>query len=574
MKKYLAALCALFVLCLGSMALAETEIQLSDAGVEVGAGVEVDDTAITIRENGTYRLTGTMTEGNIVVEADDVELVWDGAQLASSTQAPLTAHGGLRLTLPEGANGAISDLRRREGGEDAAIVAGGAVTVGGEGALSVTAQVGHGLRAAALYIEGGTLSVLSSGDGAHLEAGGDEACFVLSGGQLVADAGGCGVYAGGDAEVTGGDLRVDANADGLYVEGALDIRGGAMELNAGAGGSLSSPTSGASASSSSGASPTSSFYSPFFGYDPFELFFGDPFFGGYDDGYDDGGFYAPAVRGYDALSAAEIHMEDGSLVLNASGDGLRADGTLDMAGGALSIACGGDGLRAGGALDVSGGVIWVDECEVGLAGTDVSVGAAEVSIVSTETGVSAVSVRGGDASVLEGAQLSIVSGGDGIEAGADVYLEGGETQIWCSGRNGAPIRADGDVFSDGGTLVAGGNAEAAAVSGDSTQPLLHARFNATLRAGVRVVVEDGSGEAVFSVEPEEGFSVLLLTSPALQEGGAYTLYVEGEALGWATVDGAEAYFSGDSIDGRGQQPDADETPRGTEPALEDGVERI
>ena len=91
---------------------------------------------------------------------------------------------------------------------------------------------------------------------------------------------------------------------------------------------------------------------------------------------------------------------------------------------------------------------------------------------------------------------------------------------------------------------------------------------------MRVVVEDGSGEAVFSVEPEEGFSVLLLTSPALQEGGAYTLYVEGEALGWATVDGAEAYFSGDSIDGRGQQPDADETPRGTEPALEDGVERI
>ena len=73
--------------------------------------------------------------------------------------------------------------------------------------------------------------------------------------------------------------------------------------------------------------------------------------------------------------------------------------------------------------------------------------------------MSAVSVRGGDASVLEGAQLSIVSGGDGIEAGADVYLEGGETQIWCSGRNGAPIRADGDVFSDGGTLVAGGNAE-------------------------------------------------------------------------------------------------------------------
>ena len=124
------------------------------------------------------------------------------------------------------------------------------------------------------------------------------------------------------------------------------------------------------------ASPTASYFDDFFGYDPFEFFFGDGFYGGYE-GYGD----APAARGYDAVSAAEIRMEGGSLVLDASGDGLRADGAMTMTGGALSIACGEDGLRAGGDLNVSGGVIWVDECETGLSGANVAVENAEVSIV-------------------------------------------------------------------------------------------------------------------------------------------------------------------------------------------------
>ena len=97
MKKYLAELCALCLLFLGA-ALAETDIRLADAGVEAGAGVEVDGSSISIVKGGSYRLTGTMAEGHIAVEADGVELIWDGAQLACSTTAPLTARGDLRLT--------------------------------------------------------------------------------------------------------------------------------------------------------------------------------------------------------------------------------------------------------------------------------------------------------------------------------------------------------------------------------------------------------------------------------------------------------------------------------------------
>ena len=565
MKKHLAALCALCALCLllwGGAALAETEIILSDAGVTAGAGVEIDGERIAIVESGSYRLTGTMTEGSLSVEAEDVELIWDGAQLACSTAAPLTARGDLRLMLPAGGSGTISDLRRAGNAddEDAAIVAGGEIAVSGEGMLAVVGQAGHGLRAAALRIEGGDLSILAGGDGAHLEAEEGEACFTLAGGQLTANADGHGVYAGGDARIEGGDLRLETEGDGLYVEGALFLSGGAMEVSAGGGAGT--------------ASPTASYFDDFFGYDPFEFFFGDGFYGGYE-GYGD----APAARGHDAVSAAEIRMEGGSLVLDASGDGLRADGAMTMTGGALSIACGEDGLRAGGDLNVSGGVIWVDECEAGLSGANVAVENAEVSIVSAGAGVQALSERGGDVRVLEGAKLTIAAGGDGISAGADVYLAGGETSLWCSGRDGAPLKAAGEVFADGGTLIATGRGDSAAIAEDSAQHVLRARFNGTLREGARVVVENESGEAVFSFAPENDFSRLLLTSPTLMQGETYTLYVEGEALGMATVDGAETYFRGDFTEerdernGRDEQRDED-NGREAQPSMESGAERI
>ena len=389
------------------------------------------------------------------------------------------------------------------------------------------------------------------------EAG--ETAFELTGGQLAVEADGIGAYAGGDAALRGGDLRLTSGADGLYVEGALTVSGGAAQVSAGGG--------------AGAASHTAAYYDSFFGYDPFDLFFGSPYSGGYDS-Y--GGYEA---RVYDAVSAAGIVMEDGSLVLDASGDALRADGALTMTGGALSITCGGDGLRAGGDVAVSGGVIWVDECETGLSGANVSVRNAEVSIVSAGAGLYALSGRGGDASVLDGAKLTIAAGGDGIAAGADVYLAGGETSICCSGRSGAPLNAAGEVFADGGTLIAAGGSDESAIAEDSAQAVLRARFNGTLREGARVVVENESGEAVFSFAPENDFSRLLLTSPALMQGETYTLYVEGEALGMATVDGAETYFRGDFTEerdernGRDEQRDEDDG-REAQPSMESGAERI
>ena len=89
---------------------------------------------------------------------------------------------------------------------------------------------------------------------------------------------------------------------------------------------------------------------------------------------------------------------------------------------------------------------------------------------------------------------------------------------------------------------------------------------------MQVVVEDANGESVFSFSPEQNFSMLQLSSPALAQGETYTIYVEGEALGAATVDGAVSSFSGDFINEDAPDRSQDEAP--AETPQQDGLERI
>ena len=255
-------------------------------------------------------------------------------------------------------------------------------------------------------------------------------------------------------------------------------------------------------------------------------------------------------------------MEGGSLVLSASGDGLRADGALTVRGGALSIACGESGLRAGGELDVLGGVLWVDECETGLTGAEVSVENAEASIVSAGEGVRADSGRGGSVRVLEGAKLAIAAGGDGIAAGADVELARRRDERLLRRRERrAPGRRRRGVRR---RRHARRRRPRRRQAPGRRRFLRSARSAGALqRHAARGRARGGGGretvEAAFSFDAgRANFSRLLVTSPALRQGGTYTLYVEGEALGVAAVDGAETYFRGAFTDERDERETRDD----------------
>jgi hypothetical protein len=85
-----------------------TAIEFDGSTVSVsGSGAEAAGTTVTISDAGTYVLTGTLTDGQIIVDAgkdDTVRLVLNGVSLSCSTSAPIycVKAGTLVLTLADG----------------------------------------------------------------------------------------------------------------------------------------------------------------------------------------------------------------------------------------------------------------------------------------------------------------------------------------------------------------------------------------------------------------------------------------------------------------------------------------
>ena len=74
-----------------------TSIKLTGTGATVdgSSGAIADGNIITIKTSGTYVISGTLNDGQIIVDAEDkatVRLVLNGAAINSSTIVPIRSH--------------------------------------------------------------------------------------------------------------------------------------------------------------------------------------------------------------------------------------------------------------------------------------------------------------------------------------------------------------------------------------------------------------------------------------------------------------------------------------------------
>lgn len=88
------------------------------------SAVTVDGSTVTITASGTYVVSGTLTDGQIVVDsADDgvVTLVLDGADITSTTTGPLQVAdaGSVVVVLADGSTNTLNDARTAIPEEDA-----------------------------------------------------------------------------------------------------------------------------------------------------------------------------------------------------------------------------------------------------------------------------------------------------------------------------------------------------------------------------------------------------------------------------------------------------------------------
>ena len=323
---------------------AEIPVQLADGSSTAGTGVEVNGNTLTFRDGGTYRLSGTLTNGRLQVDAGDevVRLVFDGVTVTSSDGSPFVVQSANEaiVYLAEGTENELSDAAAyadaSSDAPDAAIYSMADLTLGGLGSLTVNGSYNDAIVSKdGLAIAGGTLNVNAADDGIR-----GKDYVVMVDGSCRIQAAGDGVKSDNEEDedrgwvlVSGGSLDVSSGDDAVKAHRLVTVTGGSVQVtdsyegieaaHIAVGGGDVSVVSSDDALNAAGDS-TSGVEIGGMGGGPMEETAGD---------------YSVVITG-------------GNVTLDAGGDGLDSNGSASITGGTVVI--NGPEMPGNGALDVNG----------------------------------------------------------------------------------------------------------------------------------------------------------------------------------------------------------------------------
>ena len=218
----------------------------TDGTKAASSGVSISGNIITISKEGTYVLSGALSEGQIVVDADSakVQLVLDNVDITCASSAAIYVKNADKtfITLAEGSENILMNTAEYEAIDDnnidAVIFSKGDLTLNGKGTLTINSEYGHGIVSKddlklvsgtcnitaknhalsgkdSVRIAAGTYNLTSGKDGIHSEnADDDEKGFVY---------------------IASGDFTIESTGDGIDASYVVQIDDGDFEITAGGG---------------------------------------------------------------------------------------------------------------------------------------------------------------------------------------------------------------------------------------------------------------------------------------------------------------------------------------------------
>ncbi|ANH37910.1 hypothetical protein I601_1474 [Nocardioides dokdonensis FR1436] len=491
------------------------DITLVDGESEAGSGARVDGDTVTIDEAGTYRLTGTLTSGSVVIDAPDavVDLVLDGVDITAADVAAINVVEAdqVVISLADGSTNVLADTagaavdETAEDAPNATLFSSADLFLTGEGALSVTAHAADAITSKdTLVMAGGDVAVTAADDGVR---GKDH--LVISGGSLTADVEGDALRSDNESVADEPDAAV----------GVIWIDGGTLDLT--------------SASDAMDAARQVT------------VLDGDLTIAAGDDGIHsdnvlriDGGT-VDITESVEGIEGAYMYLSGGDVSVVASDDGINVSGGAEAL--AEETTATTDDAAAQPDEAAGGGP------EGGPPAGDASVDDLDSLTVSAMEGTG----FGGPAEGDNGTRVLELSGGtyvvgttsDGVDVNGSMDMTGGTLVVSSTEnvRQGA-IDVDDAFTISGGTLAANGMTTMAVAPGeDSSQATLALTFSGTVPAGTVITIAAEDGAQIASFTTAKASSSYIYSSGVLEEGADYTISVGGEitgtATGWLVLDG-------------------------------------
>lgn len=201
--------------------------------------IEPDGTVYMITAAGEYTLSGTLADGQIVIDAgddDEVKLIFSGASVACSTGAPIYAKNAAEVTVKaeKDTYNTVTDLRTGsfEGIEDdAAIYVACDLKLSGSGTLIISSAFDNGIKSKDdLSIKNLTLKVTAAGNALK----GNDSVTVKSGSLILISTGSDGIKTEnsdvsskgkqrGTVTISGGQTDIYAACDGISAAYDVEI---------------------------------------------------------------------------------------------------------------------------------------------------------------------------------------------------------------------------------------------------------------------------------------------------------------------------------------------------------------
>lgn len=520
-----------------------TTINLSGQSAAVtGTSAEVADGMVTITAGGTYVVTGTMTEGRILVNApkEEVTLVLQDAAITCSTGSSLYVYKSKATTLylPEGTASTLTDgtdytfsdsySSAEEEEPNACLYSKSDLVIAGSGSLTVNANYNNGITGKdTLFIQKASVTVTAVNHGIN---GKDS--LTIKDADITVTSGGDALRSTNDSDttlgylvITGSALKLTAGEDGIQAETTLTISGGTATVTTagGADKSISDDTS---------------------------------------------------AKGLKA--GTQVTVTGGTFQLNCCDDAIHSNGDVTISSGSFTIATGDDGMHADDTLSISSGTIDITRSYEGLEGAKVLISGGKISIIASDDGINAAggsdqSGSGGfgfapDAFGSSGDYLIRISGGvvtvnasgDGIDSNGDIEVTGGELYISGPTSNGdGTIDCDGSATITGGIVVAAGSTGMAENFGTaSTQGSILVNLSGS--AGQAITLKDSDGNILASFTPAKAFGCVVVSAPGVAQGGTYTI----AAGGTSTTVTMESLIYGSGMGGFGGMGGGQQPPQG------------
>lgn len=512
-------------------------ITLNGASAEADSdSVQISEGIVTISAEGTYIISGTLDEGQIVVRVQDsekVQLVLDEATIQCADSAALYVAEGDKVfvTLAAGTENALINggtfADEQDESIDGALFSRQDLTINGSGTLHITSPAGHGIVCNDdLVLTGGTISVSSASHG--LKA--NDSVRMTGTLTLSVDAGKDGIHAENDEDdslgfiyIEQGTFSLEAEGDGLSASAYMQILDGTFAITAGG-------------DSVNGTKESSDQWGGFMdrGGGLQRQMFESEQTSSEDD--------STSMKGLKA--AGDLTIVSGTFQIDSADDAVHANASITVRGGTFDITTGDDGMHADDTLTITDGTIAISESYEGLEALHVDIQGGNITLTSSDDGLNAtggtdasgteggrdgmfggdgMSASSGGTITISGGILNINASGDGIDANGTIEITGGYTVV-CGPTQGDTATLDYNAAASisGGTFIGTGASGMAQTFSDAQQGLISVSLNAQTE-GTAITLTDQDGNEIISYTPELSYVVIILSSPDIISGETYTL---------------------------------------------------